>query len=337
MIRLVDIAARVGVSVMTVSKALRNQPDVAATTRDRIKKTAQEMGYVPDRTATGLRLGTSKLLGLVIPATTNPIFARMVLAIEEGAHELGYDLLLMHTQNLAGREETCLRRLLSRRVDGIFVAPVYRMENDAPIYRELQASQTPVVLLGSPAAFCSQFVNVQGDDLAASFAATQHLLQLGHQRIAYFAGPLPAMWAQERFEGYRRAHRDAGRDVDDHLVFHAGSTIEDGVKAALQFVNEKCDATAVLAVNDLIAVGCANTLWQQGLRIPQDLSLVGFGNILLAEHFRIPLTTVRQPKFRLGSAALDMMMQLIRGGPVASRRLPAELIIRASTAAPRPA
>jgi DNA-binding LacI/PurR family transcriptional regulator len=334
MIRLVDIAARVGVSVMTVSKALRDRPDVAAATRARIKKAAQEMGYMPDATALGLRFGTTKLFGLLIPATTNPIFARIVLAVEERAHELGYDVLLMHTQNLIAREEACLRRLLSRRVDGIFIAPVYRMENDARIYRELQTSKTPVVLLGSPGAFCSQFVSVQGDDLAASFAATQYLLQLGHQRIAYLAGPLPAMWAQERFEGYRRAHRDAGLEVDDRLVFHAGSTIEDGVKAALQFVNEKCAATAVLAVNDLVAVGWANTLLQQGLRIPQDFSLAGFGNILLAEHFRIPLTTVRQPKFRLGSAAVDMMMQLIRGERVENRRLPAELIIRASTAPP---
>jgi LacI family transcriptional regulator len=179
MIRLVDIAARVGVSVMTVSKALRDRPDVSAKTRARIKMAAQEMGYVPDSTALGLRLGTSKLLGLVIPATTNPIFARMVMAIEEQAHELGYDMVLMHTQNLAAREEACLRRLLSRRVDGIFVAPVYRMESDAPIYRELLGGKTPVVLLGSPAAFCSQFVSVHGDDLAASFAATQHLLRLG--------------------------------------------------------------------------------------------------------------------------------------------------------------
>ena len=334
MIRLIDIAARVGVSVMTVSKALRNQPDVAATTRARIKKAAQEMGYVPDSAALGLRLGTTKLFGLVIPATTNPIFARILLAVEERAHDLGYDLLLMHTQNLIEREEASLRRLLSRRVDGIFVAPVYRMESEARIYRELQASKTPVVLLGAPAACCSQFVSVQGDDLAASFAATQHLFELGHRRIAYFAGPLPAMWAQERFEGYRRAHRNIGLEVDDRLVFHAGSTIEDGVKAALQFINEKCDATAVLGVNDLIAIGCANALLQQGLRIPQDISLVGFGNILLAEHFRIPLTTLGQPKFRLGSTAMDMMLQLIRGEPVESRRLSAELIIRSSTAGP---
>ncbi len=335
MVRLVDIAERIGVSVMTVSKALRDQPDVAANTRARIKAAAKEMGYVPDSSAQSLRTRATKLFGLVIPSTTNPIFARIVFALEERAQELGYDLLLCHTHNKPEREEHSIRRLLSRRVDGIFISPVYRMENEVRIYRELQASKTPTVLLSSPAAFCSQFVSVQTDELAASFAAAQHLLELGHKRIAYFTGPLPAIWAQERYEGFRRAHREVGLDVDDSLVFHAGSTIEDGNKAALQFANEKCDATAIQACNDMVAIGAANTLLQQGLRIPQDLSLVGFGNILVAEHFRIPLTTVRQPKFRLGSAAVDMMLQLLRNERPESRRLPAELVIRDSSAPPR--
>jgi LacI family transcriptional regulator len=334
MVRLVDIATRVGVSVMTVSKALRDKPDVAAATRARIKTAALEMGYVPDSSAQSLRTRATKLLGLAIPSTTNPVFARMVFALEERAQALGYDLLLAHTQNKPELEERCLRRLLARRVDGIFVSPVYRMESEARIYRELQTNGTPVVLLGSPAAFCSQFVSVQTEELAASFAATKHLLELGHERIAYFTGPLPAIWAQERYEGYRRAHREAGLEVDDRLVFHAGSTIEDGHKAALEFAGENCGATAIQACNDLVAIGAANTLLQQGLRIPEDLSLVGFGNILVAEHFRVPLTTVRQPKLRLGLAAMELMEELLRGERPESRRLPAELIIRDSSAAP---
>lgn len=320
---------------MTVSKALRDQPDVSAATKARIQQLARELGYVPNTSAQGLRTRNSKLFGLVVPSTTDPIFARVVAAIEERAQDLGYDVLLAHTHNQAEREETCLRRLLARRVEGLFVAPVYRMETDARVYREVQASRIPVVLLGSPAAFCSQFVSVQSEELAASFAATQHLLELGHTRIAYFTGPLPAIWAQERYEGFRRAHREAGLDVDDRLVFHAGSSIEDGAKAALQFINEKCDATAIQAVNDLVAIGCAETLAPQGLRIPDDLSLVGFGNDRAAEHFRVPLTTINQPKFRLGHAAVDVMQRLLRGQPADNKRLPAELVIRHSTAAPR--
>ena len=153
------------------------------------------------------------------------------------------------------------------------------------IYQELLARRIPTVLLGHTAPFCSQFVNVETDDLLASYAVTQHLLKLGHKRIAFFAGPLATPWTQERFEGYRRALREAGLDVDDRLVFQAGRTIEDGAKAALQMINESSDATAVQAVNDVVAVGCAETLLSQGLKIPEDISVAGFGNILLGRAF----------------------------------------------------
>ena len=241
------------------------------------------------------------------------------------------DVLLAHTLNILEREESCLRRLLSRRVDGLFISPVYRMAAEAPIYQELLARRIPTVLLGHPAPFCSQFVSVESDDLLASYAVTQHLLKLGHKRIAFLAGPLATPWTQERFEGYRRALREAGMEVDDRLVFQAGQTIDDGAKAAMQMINESSDATAVQAVNDVVAVGCAETLLSQGFRIPQDISVAGFGNILLGVHFRVPLTTTRQPKFRLGAAAVDAMQELLHGHRPEPKRLPAELIVRAST------
>ena len=331
MIRLKDIAERAGLSIMTVSKALRDEPDVSAATKTRIKLLAQQMGYVPDSTAQGLRTRRTKLFGLVISSMTNPIYSRVVLAIEGRAYALGYDVLLAHTLNILEREETCLRRLLSRRVDGLFISPVYRMAAEAPIYQELLARRIPTVLLGHPAPFCSQFVSVESDDLLASYAVTQHLLKLGHKRIAFLAGPLAAPWTQERFEGYRRALREAGMEVDDRLVFQAGQTIDDGAKAAMQMINESSDATAVQAVNDVVAVGCAETLLSQGFRIPQDISVAGFGNILLGVHFRVPLTTTRQPKFRLGAAAVDAMQELLHGHRPEPKRLPAELIVRAST------
>jgi LacI family transcriptional regulator len=334
MVRLKDIAVRAGVSVMTVSKALRDEPDVSEATKGRIKSLAQQMGYVPDSSAQGLRTRTTKLLGLLISSTMDPAVARMALAIEERAHELGYDLLLMHTLNTVEREEYCIRRMLARRVDGIFIAPVYRIEPEARIYKELVAQQTRVVLLGPAAPFCNQFPSVQVDDMLASFAATQHLLKLGHKRIAFLAGPLAAPWSQARFEGYRRALREAGMDVDDSMVFQAGSTTEDGVKAASQLLNESCNATAVQAVSDLVAIGFADTLLNQGVKIPQDISVVGFGNTITSEYFRVPLTTVRQPKFRLGLAAVEMMLQLLRSQRAETKRLSAELIVRASTGAP---
>jgi LacI family transcriptional regulator len=319
---------------MTVSKALRDEPDVSEATKTKIKSLAQQMGYVPDSSAQGLRTRTTKLLGLLISSTTDPFLARTVLAIEERVHDLGYDLLLMHTLNTPEREEKCIRRMLARRVDGIFISPVYRIEPEARIYKELLAQKSRIVLLGPSAPFCGQFPSVQVDDLVASYMATQHLVKLGHKRIAFLAGPLAAPWSQARFEGYRRALREGGMDVDDSLVFQAGSTTEDGVKAASQMLNEGCKATAVQAAHDLVAIGFADTMLNQGIRIPQEISVVGFGNTITSEYFRVPMTTVRQPKFRLGLAAMDTMLQLLRGQRAETKRLPAELIVRASTAPP---
>ena len=335
MVRLKDIAQQARVSVMTVSKALRDQPDISAANKSRVKLLAQQMGYVPDSTAQGLRTKTTKLFGLVIPSITNPIYARIVFAIEERAHELGYDILLAHTHNMPLREETCIRRLLSRRVDGLFISPVYRFEAEARIYQEVLARKIPTVLLGPPAPFCKSFPSVEVEELAASQSATRHLLKLGHKRIAYLTGPPTAPWALERFEGYRHALREAGLDVDDELVFQAGNTIEEGMKAASQMLNESCNATAVQATNDLVAIGCAEVLLSKGLRIPEDISVVGFGNVLMAEHFCVPLTTLRQPKFRLANAAMDTMVNLLHGRPVGVKKLAAELIERKSTAPPK--
>jgi len=334
MVRLKDIAERAGVSVMTVSRVLRDASDISAATKARVKLLARQMGYVPNSMAQGLRNRTTKLFGLVIPTSTDPTYSRVLLALEERAHELGCEVILTHTLNIPGREDACIRRLLSRRVDGLFISPVYRISSEAAMYSELLQRGVPTVILGHCASFCSQFMSVATDDLIGSYRATQHLLQLGHKRIAFLAGPPATPWASERFEGYRRALREASFEVDDRLVFQAGSTIEDGAKAALQMMNEGVKVTAVQAVNDLVAIGAASAFLNQGVRIPQDLSVVGFGNILMSEYFRVPLTTVRQPKFRLGSAAMDSMLKLLRGERPETRRLPADLLVRASTNAP---
>lgn len=334
MVRLKDIAARAGVSVMTVSKALRGAKDISAPTKTRIKLLAQQMGYVPDSMAQGLRSRTTKLLGLVLSTTANPVVARTIAALEEGAHELGYDLILAHTLGLPEREEASIRRLMARRVDGLFIFPVYRLAPSVPIYEELLQRQVPTIILGHRAPFCAQFPNVETDDFAGAGQMTRHLFDIGHRRIAFLCGPSGFPWAQARLEGYTRALREQQVEPDERLIFPAGSTMEDGEKAALQLLNERASITALQAATDLVAMGAANVFLNQGVRIPEELSVAGFGNIWMSEHFRIPLTTVRQPKFRLGAAALEMMQKLRRGERPEPRRLQAELIVRASTRPP---
>lgn len=335
MVRLKDIAAQAGLSIMTVSKSLSGAEDVAAHTRARVKLLAQQMGYEPNVMARSLRSRTTKLLGLVLSTVANPMFARTVSAIEERAHEMGYDLILAHTLNMPEREDACIRRLLARRVDGLFIFPVYRLAPTAHIYDRLAQRGTPTVIMGHRAPFCGGFTNVETDDLQGSMLITQHLLELGHRKIAFLCGPTSSPWAQERLEGYRRALRDAQVEPDDHLLFNAGVTIEEGEKAALQMLNEAPTFTALQAASDMAAIGAANIFLNQGVQIPKDLSVAGFGNVLISEHFRVPLTTVRQPKLRLGVAAMDLMQKLLAGEKPESRRLPAEIILRASTGPPK--
>lgn len=337
MVRLKDIAQRAGVSVMTVSKALRNASDIAAGTKSRIQALAREMGYVPNSLAQGLRTRATRLIGLVIPAVTNPIFARLILAVEDQIHAMGYNLLLCHTLNQVDREEQVVRQLIARRVEGLLIFPAPRLVGSrAVVYEELAGRHIPTVILGSSAAFSRQFVSVETDEVQASCRVTRHLLGLGHRRIAFLGGPPTSLWAQERYEGYQRALREQGLTVDDRLIFTAGSTIEEGEKAALQMLQEQVDATAVQTVNDLVAIGAGHYLLNRGVRLPEELSLAGFGNVLTSAYFRVPLTTVRQPKQRMGIVAMNLLQDLLRGRQPESQRLDAELLIRASTG-PAPA
>lgn len=331
MVRLKDIAERAGVSVMTVSKVLRDAPDISVETKARIRSLALQMGYIPDSQAQGLRTGKTKLIGVVIPAITHPVFARLLLALEEKAFDAGYELVLCHTLSQVEREDTVLRRLISRRVDGIIVSPVHRPTTTAPVYEELARCQIPSVILGAAAPYCQQFASVQGDDFQASYQLTQYLMGLGHKRIAFFAGPNLLPWAQDRLEGYRKALREGGIDPSDHWVFSAGGGVDEGEAAARQMLAESVTPSAIQAVNDPVAVGAANVLLDHGWRVPEDISIAGFGNFLISEYYRVPLTTMRQPKYRLGLAAIAMLLRIIAGETPPPAKLSSEIIVRKST------
>jgi LacI family transcriptional regulator len=336
MIRLKDIAARAGVSLMTVSKVLRDAPDVSALTKARIRRLSEEMGYVPDALARGLRTRTTKLFGLVIGSIADPLLGSICAAVQDQAHQWGYDLLVAQTQDEPQREETSIRRMMSRRVDGLFIAPVYRLAPNSAVYEELHTAGIPTVLLGHRASFCRAFPSVETDDALASCQLTEHLIRLGHRQIAFFAGPPAAPWAQERLEGYRRALREAQIPFDDRLIFTAGAMFADGERAAGQMLGESTDPTAVQTASDLVAMGAANFFLARGLRIPNDLSLTGFGNSVMSEHFRLGLTTVQLPNYALGLAAAESMQRSMRGEAVAPLRLTGKVLIRESTGAPVP-
>ncbi len=216
-------------------------------------------------------------------------------------------------------------------MEGLFLIPVPRLGDPPAIYEDLARLKVPAIILGPAPDFCRALPRVAADETAAAREVTQHLLGLGHRRIAFLGGPSVSPYSQARLEGYRRALREAEIEIDDRLIFPAGSTIDDGFQAGLELIRESLGVTALQAVNDLVAIGALNALHSQRIRVPEDVSIAGFGNILTAEHARVPLTTVREPKFRLGVEAMDLMSKLIAGGPPETRTLRAELLTRQST------
>jgi LacI family transcriptional regulator len=334
MVRLLDIAREAGVSVMTVSRVLSDSPAISTATKTRVRAIAERLGYVPDVMARSLRTQSTLLLGAVVTSLTDPVFGPALRAVEEQAQEKGYDLLVAQSQGDVGREDACIRRMLGRRVEGLFLGPAGRLTPSAPVYEDLRRRGSRVVLLGAEPAFARGFIHVGVDEAAGSHALTRHLLSLGHRRIAFFAGPVAWAGSQARFEGYRRALREAGLDIDDRLVFRAGIEAADGARTLARLWQERTEATAIQAVNDLVAAGVVAELRQRGCRVPEDVSVVGFGDLILPELAPVPLTTVWQPKHRLGEAAMELMAAWLRGQVPVSRLLAADLVVRASAAAP---
>lgn len=334
MARLTDIAKIAGVSVMTVSKALRNAPDISPHTKQKIKKIAEELGYVPNFMARSLRSRKTLLIGLVISSVTNPFFSRVIMAVEEKSFETGYDLLLAQTYNSIEREEKILKRLMARHVDGILISPVYRLETKSEVYDELLVKNIPLVLLGHPSDFCQRFPYVSANDYELSYMATKHLISLGHKRIAFLASHGFYPWSSNRLNGYIKALHESNIEVDERLILAIGSRIEDGFQAAEQIVSEGVEFTAIQAVNDLVAIGAMNYLISKGIKVPEQVSIVGFGNILMSETCSVPLTTINQPKYRLGAAGFDLLLTKMLGKDVESKMLEGELIIRKSSAPP---
>ncbi|MCF7669446.1 MAG: LacI family transcriptional regulator [Verrucomicrobia bacterium] len=334
MMRLKDIAEMAGVSIMTVSKALRNSPEVSCITKARILKLARQCGYVPNSNAQGLRTRKTGMLALVISSSTHPIHAPIEMSIQEHVFALGYALIVTHSLNDPAREDEALLRLAARCVDGLFIAPANRIEEPDVAHSELFRNGTPIVIIGHRSPFCSGLPCVETDDISATYELTRHLIDLGHKQIAFISGMPLAVWSRERMEGYKKALSDHDLLVEDRLIFKGGSTIEEGAAAALQIINENIKPTAVIAANDLLAVGALNTFLDNGIRVPEKLSLAGFGNILLSEFCRVPLTTVELPKHRIGRVATETMQKILNGKSPESIRLKCDLVIRKSTAAP---
>ena len=320
---------------MAVSKALRDAPDISSSTKARVLAEAKRRNYVPNRAAQNLRLQRTGLVGIVVPQINHTFYSNLVWGIEQQAVPLGLQVVLAHSLDQPEQEIREVQRLIARQVEALLLVPAVRWQNRLATLELLRSARLPTVLLENYPAGAENFPRVSwvvADDRQGGETATAHLLERGHREILFLAGPNGASASAGRFSGYQRGLEAGGVAFSDSRVFLAARDIEAGRAAMAQALSEKVSFTAVVAHNDSVAMGAIETLQQQGFRVPQDVSVVGFGDGLLAENFRVPLTTIRVPKTEMGEVALRLVRDLQADKPVEPRTLPVEIIVRESTA-----
>ncbi len=324
-----DVAREAGVSVNTVSRALNGKPDVSPETRARVLEVAKRLGYRPNRLARGLRSNKTFTLGVIVTDIANPFFAELVKGVEEAARQNGYSILLEDTGEDSEKEATAIQTMLAERVDGLLITPV---QSDSNTLEDVLKSKIPTVLMGRYFSDL-KLPYVVTNDVRGAALATKHLIDLGHRNIAHVGGPLHISSAQDRLSGYRQALQAHGIPIRKEYVLMGAVTLEDGYEVGKELLKLKPLPTAVFAYSDFVAIGLMQSLLDEGLRIPDDVSLVGYDNITFSAYTRVPLTTVEIPKRDLGREAVQMLVQLLKGGSALKSRekkLPVKLVLRQS-------
>lgn len=328
-----DIAKAAGVSHSTVSRALSDSRLVKAETRTRIQHLAREMGYSPDAWARSLVMRQTRAIGVVVTTIADPFIAEVVQGIESTAYKLGYTVILASSNSEPERELAAVEMLRTKRVDGVIVTS----SRVGALYQEhLERIGVPVVLLNSHSEQSGRYTfSVTVDNPHGGHLATQHLIELGHRRIAYVTGPAGTSSSEGRLAGYRQGLAEAGIAFDPGVVVPGVGRAESGEQAlsALRLVEPP---TAVFCYNDLTAIGLLRAARQVGLCVPQDLSVVGFDDIPFASCTYPALTTIAQPKFEMGEQAMQMALTLMSAPNLSEAQVSdivvkGQLIVRASS------
>jgi DNA-binding LacI/PurR family transcriptional regulator len=327
-----DIARKAKVSHSTVSRALQNSPVVNRGTAEKIRLIAEELDYRVSAVARGLATSKTRTVGLVVTTIADPFVAGVVGGIEDAANAHGYSVVLANSHADPEREMMVVRSFEERRVDGVIVTASRVGALYVPM---LSRMRVPIVLLNNqhPGEFTH---SVMIDNLEASAQATHHLIELGHRRIAYLGDRHGHQSDTERFGGYRQALDQADIPFLPELVVHGDGKPEGGIEAMGRLLALAAPPTAVFCYNDMTALGALRRIRVSGLRVPDDISLVGFDDLYIAQYTDPPLTTVRQPKRQMGRLAMEVLLRLLQGSQSEHIiRVPGELVGRESAAAPK--
>jgi LacI family transcriptional regulator len=331
---LADIARALGVSKMTVSRAINNHPEISPETRSRVLEAAQRMNYRPNQYARALTTNRSFLLGVVVPDLMHSYFAEICRGIESVAKPLGYQNLICSTDEDAPNEQVEIGALLPR-TDGLILASS-AAPGDTKFYRRIIREGAKLVLmdrqlegLRSP--------TVTTDDVKVGMLATEHLINLGHQRIGHLKGTV-ASTAARRLEGYKKALAKHRLTLNESLVRECGFTEKDGYESMSAWLREGSVPSAIFAANDPAAIGAMSAVTEAGLRIPEDVAIVGGGNIHYGDMLKVPLTTVAWSTLEMGQAAARLLIELVEGKKGRKEHhviVEPELVVRESCGATR--
>jgi len=334
MANIYDVAKRAGVSTATISRVLSRPDVVAPDTRRKVLAAIDSLGFTPNAAAKNLRtLRTAKLL-VTVPDISNPFFSLILQGIEDAAQREGYSVLVGDTQHDAGREEKYALMLRRKEADGLIFLGHRLPKEAATLVRSMRPAQAPVVNgcefspnLGIP--------SVHIDNATAASDAMEHLYRLGHRRIGIITGPLVSPLSRDRLAG-ATARAKKARAERDTIVMNGDFSIESGSVAAERLLGRKEPPSAIFCFNDEMAMGVVQTARLRGLRIPRDLSVVGFDDIRFARYVDPPLTTVAQPMRQIGEGTVRLLVEILRGtgAPPESVTLPHLLVVRSSTAPP---
>ena len=332
-VTLADIARELGVSKMTVSRAINNHPLINPETRERVLEVARRMNYQPNQHARALATNRSYLIGVVVPDLMHSYFAEIYRGVEAAARPLGYRNLICNTDEDAAKEVDEAEALLPR-TDGLVVASSLP-PGRASFYRRIIKDGAKVVLIDRRLEGLRCPV-VTTDDVQVGVLATEHLIGLGHRRVGHLRGTA-ASTAAGRFEGYRRALAAHKLRFDEGLVRDCGFTEREGYEAMREWLSDGDVPGAIFAVNDPAAIGAMQALEEAGVQVGRDVALVGGGNIHYADMLRVPLTTVSWSRSEMGRQAARLLIQLIEGkGPPKKAQhivLTPELVVRSSSGA----
>ena len=327
-----DVAAMAGVHPSTVSRVLRGKENIpiTETTRQRIKKAAKDLKYLPDERARALRLGKSHTIGLVVPDISNVFFAEIAKSIEIESYEAGYTLVVCDTNEEQEKEVHFVNSLISRGVDGLIIAPV---QDSADHIFELKEKNYPFVLIDR--CFEEMETNaVISDNEDAAFKAVAHLAGLGHKRVGFLSGRQNIYTIRKRLAGYKKAVEEYNLEKDEALICGNGFTFESGYEATFGILSLANPPTALLISGNIITLGAIKAILEKGLSIPDDISMIGFTDNIISPYLVCPLTSISHPLREMGKKAFDLLIKHVESKdhlPITEEIIKTQFYVRKST------